>query len=258
LLDDGAPQRDLPPWTASFVLVTDEDDRWEARDLATGRVLETGTQREGETAILGDILVRSDEAGAITATNVQTGATAWSRPAGDGRPSRSPVEVTDSLAAPEGQLVLSGDGDPIDSVRIGDRLRTLDIRTGKPAEQPVDVEFDLVDVLAPDRPTGKQPVVFWFDYEDDTLSSRIFADGRRYDRDATRNVDLAPGQIGFGHAGSTWGTGLERVYEVFDRASGKRLVRYAGEDVSVYALGDALVLTEGDDDDAPQRVIVTP
>ncbi len=258
LLDDGAPQRDLPPWTASFVLVTDEDDRWEARDLATGRVLETGTQREGETAILGDILVRSDEAGAITATNVQTGATAWSRPAGDGRPSRSPVEVTDSLAAPEGQLVLSGDGDPIDSVRIGDRLRTLDIRTGKPAEQPVDVEFDLVDVLAPDRPTGKQPVVFWFDYEDDTLSSRIFADGRRYDRDATRNVDLAPGLIGFGHAGSTWGTGLERVYEVFDRASGERLVRYAGEDVSVYALGDALVLTEGDDDDAPQRVIVTP
>ena len=119
--------------------------------------------------------------------------------------------------------MLSGDGDPIDSVRIGDRLRTLDIRTGKLAEDPVDVEFDLVDVLAPDRPTGKRPVVFWRDYEDDTLSSRIFADGRRYDRDNTRDVDLAPGLIGFGHAGSTWGTGLERVYEVFDRASGDRL-----------------------------------
>ena len=52
--------------------------------------------------------------------------------------------------------------------------------------------------------------------------------------------------------------GLERVYEVFDRSSGDRFVRYAGEDVSVYAYGDVLVLTEGDDDDAPQRVIVTP
>ena len=209
-----------------------------------------------ETAILGDILVRSDEAGAITATNVQTGATAWSRPAGDGRPARSPVEVTDSLAAPEGQLVLSGDGDPIDSVRIGDRLRTLDIRTGKLAEDPVDVEFDLVDVLAPDRPTGKRPVVFWLDYEDDTLSSRIFADGRRYDRDNARDVELdagadrlRPRRVHVGHGPRARLRGLRPRLG----RSARPLRRRGRERLRA---GDALVLTEGDDDDAPQRVIV--
>ncbi|MDA0174460.1 PQQ-binding-like beta-propeller repeat protein [Solirubrobacter taibaiensis] len=257
LPDDGASQRDLRPWPASFVLVTDKR-RYDVRDLVTGRVLATGNQRDGSTAILGDVLVRSTDEGALTATNAQTGAQLWSRPAGDGKASRSPVVTMDGLAVLEGQLLLTGSGDPTDGVRIGDRLRVLIIGTGKIRERPVDVDFDLADVLTSDQPTGKWPVVFWRDYDGDASATKVIAGDHEYARDNTRNVDVAPRLLGFGSEGHTWGTGLERVYEVFDRDSGERILRYAGEDVSVFARGDVLVLRDGDDDDAPQQVIVTP
>ena len=65
----------------------------------------------------------------------------------------------------------------------------------------------------------------------------------------------APGLLGLRSAGRTWGTGLDRVYEVFDRDSGERLVRFADDEFSVYARGDALVIATGDDDEV-QRVVI--
>lgn len=254
LPDEGAPQRDLPPWPAGFVLVTD-NQRWEARDLATGRVLTTGQRADAATALLGDVLVRSAEDGALTATDVRSGEAGWTRPAGDGRASISPVVTQRTLAVPEGSLVLSGDGWAIDSVRLGERLRTVDVRTGKLTESRLDTGYGLVDVLAAERPTGARPVVLARDYEDDARPSTIVAGRHVFQREDVRDVQVAPDLIGFEGDGPTWGTGLGRVIEVFDRDSGARRVRFAADDTNVYRYGDALVVSTGADDERVQRVV---
>ena len=65
---------DLPLWPASFVVLRD-DDRWEARDLATGRVLARGDEKTG---LIGAVLVRSDDEGAVSATDLGDGSRLWS------------------------------------------------------------------------------------------------------------------------------------------------------------------------------------
>ena len=252
--DDGAPNRDLPPWPASFVLVRD-DNRWEARDLATGRVLARGNRRDGSTTIFGDVLVRSTDDGALTGTDVQTGARLWSHPAGDGRASISPVVSTDTLALPEGRLVLSGDGYPIDSVRLGERLRLSDPRTGTAREYSLDVGFDLVEVLASDRPSDQRPVVFAREFEDNGSTDTIVAGSHRFVRRQVRDVYVAPHLLGFESDGRTWGTSDDRVIEVIDRDSGERVVRSTGGGKAVYTRGEALVIAEGEGDDPTLRVI---
>ena len=87
--------------------------------------------------------------------------------------------------------------------------------------------------------------------------SRVIADDRIYDRDETRDVNVAPGLLGLRGAGRTWGTGLDRVYEVFDRESGERIARFADDDFTVYARGDAIVIASGDDGEV-QRVVTRP
>ncbi|RKQ91585.1 putative pyrroloquinoline-quinone binding quinoprotein [Solirubrobacter pauli] len=252
--DRGAPQRALAPWRASFVLVGD-DERWQARDLATGRVLETGSHQDGSTAIHGDVLVRSTDDGALRATNVQTGEELWSRPPGDGRASLSPIVSTDTLALPEGVLVLSGDGYATDSIRLGERLRTLNTLTGEERTAKLDTGHGLVEVLGSERPRAKRPVVLARDYEEDGRPSKIAADGRTYAREDVRDVHVTADRIGFESDGHTWGTGRGRVIEVFDRRSGKRLVRHAAQDADIRTQGDALVISEGSDEELVQRVV---
>lgn len=251
----GAPNRELPPWRASFVLISDEDD-WEARDLTTGRVLKTGSRRDGSMTPLGDVLVESTRDGALTGTDVQTGERLWSRPAGDGKASLSPIVSQDALALPEGVLVLSGDGYAIDSVRLGDRLRTLNTHTGELREAPLDTGYGLVEVLGSAQPASKRPVVFAREYEDDRSTGTIAADGRTYTRAELRDVYVTPNTIGFEREGHTWGTGDDRVIEIFDRNNGDRVVRFNGEEATIYARGDALLIAEGGGDDPAVHVVV--
>lgn len=248
LPDEGAPNRELPPWRASFVLVSDDDD-WEARDLATGRVLERGRRRDGSVTLLGDVLVRSTRDGALTGTNVQTGERLWSRPAGDGTAALSAIVSQDALALPEGSLVLSAGGLAIDSVRLGERLRLVDPRTGELSESPLETGYGLVDVLGAQPPGGRRPVVIGRDFEDDTSTDTIAAGDHTYVREGVRDVHVTAGLVGFEGRGHTWGTGDDRVIEIFDREGGDRRVRFSAGDAVLYTLGDALLIAEGEDDD---------
>ncbi len=232
---------DIPLWPASFVVLRD-DDRFEARDLATGRVVARGDEKTG---LIGSVLVRADNEGAVSATDLETGRQLWSKERLD--LTQTPMLRANSLAMPGGALLAEGDW--LESLMVGDTLEVVDPRTGNLTERPTDLPPDIVDIASTDRPDAP-PAILWNDYEGkDTDDSEVLVDGRHYLRKRVRDVALTPTEAGFESTQAPWGHGEHRVVEVYDRRSGKRLVRYLGENTTVSSAGERLVIAEGDDRD---------
>ncbi len=239
---------DIPLWPASFVVLRD-DDRFEARDLATGRVVARGDEKTG---LIGSVLVRADDEGAVSATDLETGRELWSNERLD--LTQTPMLRARTLAMPGGALLAEGDW--LESLMVGDTLEMVDPRTGKITERPTDLPPDIVDIAStPDAP----PALLWNDYEGkDTDDSDVLVDGRHYPRQRVRDVALTPTEIGFESTQAPWGRGEHRVVEVYDRRSGKRLVRFVGANTTVSSAGERLVIAEGDDRDHRTLHVVAP
>ena len=255
---------DRPLWPATFVVIPGKpgDERgYVARDLATGRVLAHGSHRSESTGMLGDVLVRATYEGVVTATDVRSGRELFKRPADGLQPARSALVSTGTVAMPEGSLLLGPDDYSIDSVKLGDALRLLDPRTGKVTVRRTGLPPDIVTVYATDRPAPagaklRSPAILWNDYNDSAGDeSEVVADGRSYPRLRVRSIALTAAQLGFESTQHPWGSGERRVIEVYDRASGERRVRFVGDDIAVNAVGDRLVVGEGDREDPVVHVI---
>ncbi len=232
---------DIPLWPASFVVLRD-DDRFEARDLATGRVVARGDEKTG---LIGSVLVRADDEGAVSATDLQSGRELWRNERLD--LTQTPMLSARSLAMPGGALLAEGDW--LESVMVGDTLEQVDPRTGKVTERPIDLPPDIVDIASSDRPDAP-PAILWNDYEgEDTDDSEVLVDGRHYLRQRVDEIALTPAQAGWESTQAPWGHGTHRVVEVYDRRSGKRLVRYVGANTTVSSAGERLVVAEGEDRD---------
>jgi hypothetical protein len=239
---------DLPLWPASFVVVGDED-RFEARDLATGRVL---TRGEGNTGMIGDVLVESHAEDKVTATDVKTGRELWSQERLE--LARSPMLSAHSLALPGGMLL--AESRTLDDLMVGDTLELVDPRTGKLTERPTDLPPDIVHVYSTGLPNAA-PAILWEDYEgDDTDGSEVLVDGRHYPRQRVDEIAVTPTEAGWESTQAPWGHGTHRVVEVYDRRSGKRLVRFLGENTFVSSAGERLVIAEGGDRDHPTVHVV--
>ena len=258
-LPDDSLNDDVPLWPASFVVIPVKPDssRYEARDLATGKVLARGTHGTESTGMLGDVLVRARRDGETWGTDVRTGRELWRRSADEGyQATLTPMVSARTVAMPEGRLLLAAGDYTLDSVQLGEALRLLDPRTGKLTEHPVDLPPDVVDLYATGRPTFREPAILWQDYEEGTDASEVLLDGRTYDRDRVIEVDLTPAEVGWESTQPTWGRGRGRVVEVYDRRSGERVARYSGENTFVSSAGDRIVIAEGDDRDHPRQHVV--
>ena len=136
-----------------------------------------------------------------------------------------------SLAMPGGALLAEGDW--LESLMVGDTLELVDPRTGKLTERPTDLPPDIVDIASTDRPDAP-PAILWNDYEGtDTDDSEVLVDGRHYPGKRVQEIALTQTQAGWESRQAPWGNGDHRVVEVYDRRSGKRLVRFVGDNTTV-------------------------
>ena len=218
---------DVPLWPASFVLIPAKREAYVARDLATGKVLARGSHRNELTGMLGDVLVRARRDGDLWGTDVRSGRELWRRSDDGFQAAVSPMLGTFTLAMPEGALVLTSGEDTLNSLELGDALRLLDPRTGKLAEHPVDLPPDVVTLSTTGHATLRQPAILWEDYEDGTDATEVLLDGRTYDRERVREVDLTPAQVGWEGTQADLGEGQgprRRGLRPAQRRSGRALL----------------------------------
>ena len=77
----------------------------------------------------------------------------------------------------------------------------------------------------------------------------MLVDGRHYPRKRVDEIAVTPTEAGWESTQAPWGRGTHRVVEVYDRRSGKRLVRFVGDNTTGSSAGERLVIAEGEDRD---------
>ena len=269
----GAPHSDRgnvpsrPLWPASVALLRTGERAYEVHDLATGRVLRR-VAANASVAIDGAAIVRSRYDGDLWATDAVSGRELWRRPDDGGRASRSPNTGLDTLALPDGNLVLTGHGDELPTLFIGDTLRLVDPRTGKLTESKklVDDNPDIVDshaqaVTAATAAAGVPPLppVLATTFDEGGGEDEVQADGRVYPAGDLQRYSTAAtaAQVGWESDQHAFGAGERDGAEVHDRRTGKRLLRYSGEHVDIRTVGERLVLSVGEDEDVRDFVVAS-
>ncbi|HEY6886892.1 MAG TPA: hypothetical protein VI300_03905, partial [Solirubrobacter sp.] len=192
------------------------------------------------SAVTGTTLVHAEFDGPTWAEDAVTGRELWRRPPDeDGHPVRSQGFDLSSLGLPDGDLILTKDGEPLPSLTIGDSLRLLDARTGRLTERANHLAAT-VEVV----PSGRRGAPVLFSMRDDDAVQ----DGDRvYDTPALQNDSVAATatRVGWESAQPAFASGSRDGAEVHDRRSGRRLVRYTGDRVSIRSEGERLIITDG-------------
>ena len=251
-----ALQTDRALWPASAVIVA-SGDRYEVRQLATGKVVARGTAEDDGLGVIGNLFLRETEKGVLSAIDVTTGREVWTRPADGLKAARAPDGSLDWLGIPDGGLILTRGLSDMDRLNLGDTLRVLDPRTGKLTERPTHVlGASSATVVPTDGPAvtaasatasvaPRVPVVNAY------LDDRVLADGRVYRaRLEKRGIGATPTQVGWGQSVHAFADGDRRGAVVRDRRSGRELVRYVGESDNVFVRseGERLVIYDGSRD----------
>jgi outer membrane protein assembly factor BamB len=248
-----ALQVDRPLWPASAVIVT-RDERYEVRQLASGKVVAQGTTAREAIGVTGNLFLRETEKGELSALDVTTGRRAWTRKADGLNAVRAPDGSLDWLGIPDGGLIMIRGLRDMDHLDIGDTLRVLDPRTGKLTERPLGVLGAGGAVVVPaDGPpvsaetatagaTPRVPVIGAY------LDDEVLADGRRYKAEyEKRGIGATTTQVGWGQRVQPFAGGERAGAVVRDQRSGRERVRYVGESDNVFVRseGERLVIHDG-------------
>ncbi|WP_028067922.1 outer membrane protein assembly factor BamB family protein [Solirubrobacter soli] len=250
-------------WPASIVVLRSgkRGEHYEVRALEDGRVLERG---EDATAVTGSTVVHSEFGGDLWATDAFTGRELWRRDGDGDHAVRSAEGLLTTVGLPDGSVLLTRTVYRLPLLVSGDRLRTVDPRTGKLTETPRRLQ-GAVDVVDPppaavtaetarDGVPARTPVVVKT-VDGDALQ----ADGRVYDTGDLEVFSAAAtaAQVGWESDQPAFGRGDRDGAEVHDRRTGKRLVRFTGEHVDIRSVGERLVISTGDEDHRRDYVVGT-
>jgi hypothetical protein len=245
-VDESLQARDAL-WPASVVIVRPppEGDRYEARSLTTGRVVARGVADREAVGVVGNLFIRAVGEGVVSAVDVSTGREAWTRPADGLIPMRAEHGRLRWLGMPDGGLILSPRLANLPYVQSGERLRLLDPRTGKLTERRIGLSYRSVEVFAGEGPPitaetatrGVAPRVPVLASTDTT--PRFAVDGRVFrPKDAKRSSLAATSrQVVWLDSGAL---------EVRDRRTGERVERYVADELRARAVGERIVIEDGD------------
>jgi outer membrane protein assembly factor BamB len=255
-------ERSLWPASAVILRTGPEEERYEVRQLASGKVVARGKFGHEAVGVTGNLFLRDTDKGELSALDVTTGREAWTRKADDLTAVRAPDGSLDYLGIPDGGLIMIRGLRDMDHLDIGDTLRVLDPRTGKVTEHPLGVlgaggavvvpadEPPVTAETATDGATPRLPVIAAY------LDDEVLADGRRFKaRYDKRGIGATTTQVGWGQRVQPF-AGDERAGAVVrDRRSGREIVRYAGDSDNVFVRseGERLVIYDGSRD-----VVVKP
>ena len=244
-------------WPASFVIVRSPGNHFAARALADGRVLERWSGRSEAASVIGNLLLRADDAGNLRATDVTSGRTVWTRKADDHlNPVRGPATSARTIALPDGGMILVARYSWMPDISIGDDLHLLDPRTGKVTDYPVNPPYPNVTVNSTDGPavtaesashgvTPLPPLLIAFNGEEG--GNQILLDGHRFHPKHFTALDgpLTSTQAAWKSDVYQWGLGTRRAEQVYDRKSGKRLVRVIADKAGAIDFGERIVISAG-------------
>lgn len=188
--------------------------------------------------MIAKLFLRERRDGVLTATDVTSGEQIWKRSAADRlRPSRTPEGSLEWLGLPDGGLILTSGLSNTEDLPVSDRLRVLDPRTGKLTEHAVgDLQSTYVQAVPADGPeitaetatagaAPRVPVLWSPFYKKVAAGGRILRTGRV----GVRGVAATATQVGWSRDVHAFASGDRNGAVVYDRRSGRRLVRSAGE-----------------------------
>ncbi len=245
--------RSLWPASAVILRAPPEGQRYEVRRLDTGRVLARGRAEDEALAVLGNLFLREDEQGVLSATDISSGEQIWKRASVDRlRASRTPEGSLDWLGLPDGSLILAWGLTDTEDLPLTDTLRVVDPRTGKLTEHAIGklysngsrvVPADGPEITAKTATAGVVPrvPVLWSPFSDKvSVSGRVLRTGEV----GTRGVAATATQVGWERDVHVFAGGERNGVVVHDRRTGKRLVRYAAEKRAyLHSDGERLVIT---------------
>lgn len=269
----GTPEQDqqeLPYdalWPASVVVIRapGKNAPFEARELSSGRVLERWTGDDA-VSVIGHLVVRADDDGNIRARDEIAGRDVWTRKASDGlNPVRGPSTHHKSIAMPDGGMILVSRYETLPYVSIGDTLHALDPRTGKVTDHPLDLSANAISISSTDGPAvteqsataGVAPLLPGLRAFTDADEDELWIDGHVYKPEdhSGSTIPLTAAQTAWTSDLHVWGLGTRRGVQVYDRRTGKRVVRFIADQARVRAIGEAIVLSEGDPETPHQYVV---
>jgi hypothetical protein len=188
----------------------------------------------------------------LTATDVTSGELVWRRGATDRlRAARTPDGSLRWLGMPDGGLILTSGLTNTEDLPITDTLRVLDPRTGRLTEHAVGklysniaqaVPVDGPEITAETATAGIAPrvPVLW-----NPLDHKVATGGRilRTGIIGPRSVAATATQVGWNQRVHAFASGDHAGAVVYDRRSGRRLVRFAAEKGAfLRSEGDRLVI----------------
>ena len=230
--------RSLWPASAVILRTPPEGKRYEVRRLDTGKVLARGDAEHEAVTVIGNLFVREDGDGVLSATDITSGEQIWKRVAADRlQASRTPDGSLEWLGLPDGGLILTSGLSNTEDLPVSDLLRVLDPRTGKLTEHPVGdlmsnsvraVPADGPEITAETATAGVAPrvPVLWSPFH-----KKVSAGGRilRTGLVGIRGVEATATQVGWDRDVHAFASGDRNGAVVYDRRTGRRLVRYAAK-----------------------------
>jgi hypothetical protein len=256
----------LWPARAVIVRIPPKGVRYEVRELSSGRVITRGSTEDESLGVIGNRFLRVTDDGVVSATDISSSLEVWTRAADGLIPARAESVQSQWLGIPDGGLILVPRVESLPTVSIGDTLRLLDPRTGKATEHPIDLPSGPREVF----PGPPPDVTAETANEDAGVAPRVpvlqavttgdaplFIDGRRYDVGDIdfRSIDVTSRQVAWERPMKSFGRGERDGIEVIDRRTGKRLVRYIGDEVRVRSVGERLVIGDGDAEEDQEYVV---
>ena len=246
--------RSLWPASAVILRTPPEGERYEVRRLDTGKVVARGDAEHEALAVIGNLFLRENGDGVLSATDVTSGEQVWKRGYVDRlRASRTPDGSLEWLGLPDGGLILTSGVTNTEDLPISDRLRLLDPRTGKLTEHPVgDLMSNSVHAVPADGPeitaetatagvAPRVPVLWSPFYKKVSAGGRILRTGSV----GIRGLAATATQVGWDRDVHAFASGDHNGAVVYDRRTGKRLVRHFGEKgVYLRSEGERLVITD--------------
>ena len=269
----GTPEQDqqeLPYdtlWPASVVVIRapGKNAPFEARELSSGRVLGRWTG-DNAFSVIGNLVVRADDHGDMRARDEIAARDVWTRKASDGlNPVRGTSRHLKSIAMPDGGVILVSRYETLPYVSIGDTLHALKPRTGKVTDHPLNLSTSAISISSTEGPAvtaksataGVPPLLPGLRAFNDADEDELWIDGHLYKPVDHRGstIPLTSAQTAWTSDLHAWGLGTRRGVQVYDRRTGRRVVRFIADQARASAIGEAIVLSEADPENPHQYVV---